>query len=160
MLIIRKATLEDVDELVKLRMELLREISEVNEHYTAKLNDDYIAKLADAIREYFTDKIPENEFLAWVAEDKGKIIASSGLVFHEKPPIHGNLTGREAYIMNMYTVPAWRNKGLATNLLKEIIKFIKETNVQRIRLHATEAGKKIYEKMGFISDSSEMILDT
>ena len=160
MLIIRKATLEDVDELVKLRIELLREISEVNEHYTAKLNDDYIEKLADAIREYFTDKIPENEFLAWVAEDKGKIIASSGLVFHEKPPIHGNLTGREAYIMNMYTVPAWRNKGLATTLLKEIIKFIKETNVQRIRLHATEAGKKIYEKMGFISDSSEMILDT
>ncbi|MFX0162016.1 MAG: GNAT family N-acetyltransferase, partial [Candidatus Hodarchaeota archaeon] len=77
----------------------------------------------------------------------------------EKPPIHGNLTGREAYIMNMYTLPEWQNKGLATNLLKEIIKFIKETNVQRIRLHATEAGKKIYEKIGFVSVSSEMVLD-
>ena len=159
MFIIRKATLEDVDELVKLRMELLREISEVDEHYMAKLDENYMARLADAIRDYFTAKMPENEFLAWVAEDEGKIIASSGLVFHEKPPIHGNLTGREAYIMNMYTLPEWRNKGLATNLLKEIIKFIKETNVQRIRLHATETGKKIYEKMGFVSVSSEMILD-
>ncbi|MFX0162015.1 MAG: GNAT family N-acetyltransferase, partial [Candidatus Hodarchaeota archaeon] len=107
MFIIRKATLEDVDELVKLRMELLREISEVDEHYIAELDDDYMAKLADAIREYFAAKIPENEFIAWIAEDEGKIIASSGLVFHEKPPIHGNLTGREAYIMNMYTLPEW-----------------------------------------------------
>lgn len=159
MAIIRKATLEDVDDLVKLRIELLREISEVDEYYMVELNDDYLAKLADAIREYFAAKMLENEFLAWIAEDEGKIIASSGLVFHEKPPIHGNLTGREAYIMNMYTVPEWRSKGLATSLLKEIINFIKETNVQRIRLHATEVGKKIYEKMGFVSVSSEMVLD-
>ncbi len=149
--IIRKATLEDIDELVKLRIELIREISEVDENY--------MSKLTDAIREYFTAKMPENEFLGWVAEDEGKIIASSGLLFHEKPPIHGNLTGREAYIMNMYTLPEWRNKGIATKLLKEIIKFIKETNVRRIRLHATEAGKKVYEKMGFVLVSSEMILD-
>ena len=107
--IIRKATLGDIDELVKLRIELIREISEVDENY--------MAKLADAIREYFTAKMPENEFLGWVAEDEGKIIASSGLLFHEKPPIHGNLTGREAYIMNMYTLPEWRNKGIATKLL-------------------------------------------
>jgi len=159
MTIIRKATLEDVDDLVKLRMELIREISEVDEHYMLEHNDDYLAKLTETIREYFTAKMLENEFLAWIAEDEGKIIASSGLVFHEKPPIHGNLTGREAYIMNMYTVPEWRSKGLATSLLKEIINYIKETNVQRIRLHATEAGKKIYEKIGFVSVSSEMVLD-
>lgn len=107
-----------------------------------------MAKLADAIREYFTAKMSENKFLAWAAEYEGKIIASSGLWFHEKPPIHRNLTGREAYFMNMYTLPDWRNKGIATKLLKKIIKFIKETNVRRIRLHATEAGKKVYEKMG------------
>ncbi|MFX1250041.1 MAG: GNAT family N-acetyltransferase [Promethearchaeota archaeon] len=149
--VIRKATLEDLDELVKLRLALLCEMVELDENYKAKL--------AESIQEYFVTKIPKNEFYAWVAENDGQIIASSGLVFHQKPPIHGNLTGREAYIMNMYTLPNWRNKGIATKLLNEVLKFVKEKNLIRIRLHATDAGRKIYEKAGFIPDFTEMVLD-
>jgi GNAT superfamily N-acetyltransferase len=58
----------------------------------------------------------------------------------------------------MYTAPAWRGQGVATALLKEVIGFVKGTNAGRIYLHATTDGKRIYEKAGFVSKTSEMEL--
>ncbi|WP_335182369.1 hypothetical protein [Nostoc sp.] len=44
--------------------------------------------------------MPSGEFLAWVAEVDSQIVATSGLVFFQRPPYNGNLSGLEAYIMN------------------------------------------------------------
>ena len=37
--------------------------------------------LRQELREYFERNIPSGEFLAYVAEDDGRIIATSGMVF-------------------------------------------------------------------------------
>jgi GNAT superfamily N-acetyltransferase len=58
----------------------------------------------------------------------------------------------------MYTAPAWRGQGVATELLKEIIAFVKGTSARRIYLHATIDGERIYEKAGFVAKTSEMEL--
>lgn len=50
----------------------------------------------------------------------------------------------------------WRGQGIATALLKEIISFLRATEVTRLWLHATEDGKRIYKKLGFVSTSKEM----
>ncbi|WP_375475066.1 hypothetical protein [uncultured Nostoc sp.] len=46
--------------------------------------------------------MPQGKFLAWVAEVDSQIVATSGLVFFQRPPYNGNLSGLEAYIMNQY----------------------------------------------------------
>lgn len=71
-------------------------------------------------------------------------------------PYNSNLSGLEAYIMNVYTIPMWRGQGIATALLKEIICFVRETEAKRLWLHTTEDGKRIYEQLGFVSTSKEM----
>ncbi|MCC5660699.1 GNAT family N-acetyltransferase [Nostoc sp. XA010] len=76
--------------------------------------------------------------------------------FFNDPPYNGNFSGLEAYIMNVYTIPMWREEGIATALLKKIISFVRETEAKRLWLHATEDGKRIYEKLGFVSTSKEM----
>ncbi|MEJ6484591.1 GNAT family N-acetyltransferase [Nostoc punctiforme UO1] len=48
------------------------------------------------------------------------------------------LSGLEAYIMNVYTIPMWRGQGIATALLKEIICFVREIEAKRLWLHFTE----------------------
>ncbi|OYE00485.1 hypothetical protein CDG79_34875 [Nostoc sp. 'Peltigera membranacea cyanobiont' 232] len=100
--------------------------------------------------------MPSGEFLAWVAEVDSQIVATSGLVFFQRPPYNGNLSGLEAYIMNVYTIPMWRGLGIATALLKEIISFVRATEAKRLWLHATEDGKPMYEKFGFVLTSKEM----
>jgi ribosomal protein S18 acetylase RimI-like enzyme len=72
-----------------------------------------------------------------------KCDATSGLVFFQRPPYNGNLSGLEAYIMNIDTIPMWRDQGIATALLKEIISFVRATEAKRLWLHATEDGKSL-----------------
>jgi GNAT superfamily N-acetyltransferase len=130
---------------------LLREVGEIKEEEEA-------TKVADANQKYFADALPTGDFVAWIAEIDGKIVASSGLVLFRRPPHLENLSGVEAYIMNMYTMPEWRGKGLAKALLEQLICFAKTSNVRRIWLHATEVGRPLYEKFGFKPKSSEMEL--
>ena len=151
MLNIRRASLDDLDALVQLRLDLLREVGNLK-------SDDDVPALAKATQRYLTEKIPKGEFVAWVAEVDDRIVGTSGLVLFERPPVADNLSGLEAYIMNIYTIPKWRGKGVATTLLREIISFVKGTAARRIWLHTTEDGKRIYEKVGFVSTTSEMKL--
>ena len=140
---IRRANLGDLDALVHLRLDLLREVGNL------KSEDDAPA-LAEATRRYLREKIPQNAFLVWVAEEKGKIVGTSGLLLYEKPPIAGDFSRREAYITNMYTLPEWRGKGIATVLLEEIIRFAKGRDARRLWLRATAAGRSVYAKAGFV----------
>jgi GNAT superfamily N-acetyltransferase len=146
---LRQANLQDLETLIQLRLELLREVGNIK-------TDCDTTKLAQAIRKYLGEKIPSAEFLAWVAEVDSQIVATSGLVFFQRPPSNGNLSGIEAYVMNVYTIPMWRGQGIATAVLKEIITFVKTTEAKRLCLYATEDGKRLYEKLGLISTTKEM----
>lgn len=148
---IRKANLDDLETLIQLRLALLREAGNLKSNAST-------GTLAEAIRQYLTRTLPTSKFLAWVAEADGEIIGTSGVVEFERPPVYGNLSGLEAYIMNIYTVPNWRGKGVAMALLREIISYVKKTDARRIWLHATEDGKRLYEKVGFVSTTDEMEL--
>lgn len=93
-----------------------------------------------------------------MAEVDSEIVATSGVVLFQRPPINGNLCGLEAYVMNIYTVSAWRGKKVATALLREIINFVRATEARRIWLHATKDCNRLYEKVGFVSITKEMQL--
>ena len=150
MLTIRRATSDDIDQLVRLRLLLFEEAGE--------LEQSQVEAMREATRAYLTKSLPQETFLAWVVESDRQIVATSGLVFFERAPVPKNLSGEEGYILNMYTLPQWRGQGLATVLLQEIIRFAKGTSIRRLWLHATESGRPVYVKVGFIATSDEMEL--
>lgn len=140
---IRRATLDDIDTLIYLRTELLREVGNLQHP-----NDE--EEVAQANRKYLISKIPTGKFVAWVAESGEGIIAIVGLVFYERPPLRGNLSGREVYVMNVYTLPNWRGKGIAASLIAASLDFVKTTDARRIWLRATREGEPVYRKAGFV----------
>lgn len=148
---IRQAAVSDLETLVSLRMALLRESG-------LAAHDEHGLALAQATREYFERAIPTGQFRVWIAEAGGQIVASSGLVFCERPPLVDNLSGIEAYVMNMYTLPEWRGRGIATALIAEMVRFAQQIGARRVFLHATPVGEPIYQKIGFVSQSNEMLL--
>ncbi|GHO69646.1 hypothetical protein KSC_085380 [Ktedonobacter sp. SOSP1-52] len=140
---LRKATTEDLEDLVRLRLDFLRE--------TRKVKDEAIfSALEGECRRYFLAKIADESYHSWVAEAEGEIVACGGLIFIEKPPSPRHFSGKEALILNMYTTPTWRKHGLATRILQDILAFIKTTNAHRICLYATQDGQPVYEKLGFV----------
>ena len=140
---IRRATLDDVETLVDLRLALVRESGHL-------MHDAMLSDMQRAIRQYFLEALPTESILVWVAEAQGTIVATSGLIFFQKPPSDRNLTGLEAYILNMYTVPAWRGQGIATRLLQILIDSAKQRQAHRIWMYATQDGLSIYERAGFV----------
>jgi len=52
--------------------------------------------------------------------------------------------------------PEYRHNGIATGFLKEMLLYLKETGVKHVFLHATDDGRKVYEKLGFKAKQSEM----
>jgi ribosomal protein S18 acetylase RimI-like enzyme len=140
---IRAATMADLGDLLALRIDMLREVGNAGD-------PSAVPHLLDANRRYFESKLPTGEFLAWVAEAEGRIVAISGLIPFVRPPTANNLAGLEGHILNMYTVPECRGKGIATRLLDEIIGTMRARGARRLWLKATPAGRPIYERAGFV----------
>lgn len=149
---IRQATERDILELVRLRIDFLTEMNAAEHH--APLPDGFEAVLIG----YLESAIPNGNFVAYVAQEDEKIIATSGICFYQAVPSQSNPTGRIAYIMNMYTVPCQRKKGLATALLQRTIQEARLRGSTTITLHATEDGRNLYAKTGFSKDEDGMFL--
>ena len=139
---IRRATLEDVAALVDLRLAFLQEMEPIEDAAELEIQQQ-------AVRRYFTEKLADGDLLAWVAEAEGELVATGAAILMPKPPTQMNLSGLEGFVFNMYTVPAWRGKGLGTRLLDEIINYIKGTEARRIWLYASEMGEPVYARAGF-----------
>ncbi|MDF2612901.1 MAG: family N-acetyltransferase [Clostridia bacterium] len=145
---IRKAQSSDIDKVIQLRMDLIREANDLD-----KMAD--VTQLQKNIVSYFEEHL-NKDFFVWVIEEEGEIVAISGLNLFCKPPTYSNYTGKEAFIMNIYVVPASRGNGYATCLVKEILNYSKEIGCEKVTLVATEAGRVVYEKIGFKIKNSVM----
>lgn len=144
MSIIRLATPDDIETLTSLRVAFLEEIGDIAD-----------GQQREAFRQatfvYLSKALPQESFLAWVVEEDGQIVATSGLIFFEQAPTPLNLAGIEGYILNIYTLPAWRSRGLGKKLMETIIAYAKAQGIPSLWLYATDQGTPLYKKVGFFS---------
>jgi len=145
---IRRATADDLETVIELRMAFLRE---------SKPDVREWEPILQATRQYVSDKLPAGEFLVWFAEEDGQVVGTAGLVFFHRPPTSPS-SGLHAYVMNMYTLPAWRRQGIATALLQHVIEYAKSHSAGRVYLHALDTGRALYQRLGFEPCTSEMSL--
>ncbi len=137
----RKAALPDVENLALMRMEMLLEQGD--------LPGSLKAHLLENTKTYIENGIKDGSFVTWIAEEGGKLSAMGGVCFFTLPPNDWCPVGKSAYIANMYTAPAFRKRGIAARLLKILLDEAKSRGCERIWLHTTDAGKRLYEKYGF-----------
>lgn len=55
----------------------------------------------------------------------------------------------EADIMNIYTIPSMRHKGVSSKVLEYLISKAKNMGVSKLSLHTSKAGEALYRKYGF-----------
>ena len=96
--------------------------------------------------------------IAYLIYDKEIFVGAGGISYFQVMPTYHNPTGRKAYIMNMYTKPDYRRRGIAFKTLDLLVADAKEKGITSISLEATDMGRPLYEKYGFIQMSDEMEL--
>ena len=109
-MLICQATEADIPTLVAMRMALFCEVGELP-HPAAD------PALMQTIERYFTNAFLSGSALSWLAEVDKQVVAAGTLAMFVRPPYPGNLAGREAYLLNMYTLPDYRKLGAASALL-------------------------------------------
>ena len=90
--------------------------------------------------------------------DDGEFVGAGGVSYFRVMPTYHNPSGRKAYIMNMYTAPDHRRRGIAYNTLDLLVKDAKAQGVAAISLEATDMGRPLYERYGFVKMNDEMEL--
>lgn len=150
---IRQATIDDIEQLVRLRLAMMAEVAGPR---GGGVDPDSGKALAEANRSYMEETMPTGEFAAYIVESGGAMVATSGLRVYRMAPHTGNLRGIGAYVLNMYTVPEWRGRGLASALLERLVEHAREAGAMSVSLRATAAGRPVYERYGFGGDSNFM----
>lgn len=147
----KKATIEDIDELVRTRITVLRAAN--------KLSDNVdMSVVEQESYEYYKHALETGEHIAYLVYDNEKFIGAGGVSFYQVMLTYNNPTGKKAYIMNMYTAPEYRRQGIAFHTLDLLIKNAKKQGVSKIALEATDIGRPLYEKYGFVKMEDEMEL--
>ena len=147
----KKATIADIDELVKTRIIVLRAANKLS-------NDVDMSLVEKESYEYYKRALETGEHIAYLVYDNGKFIGAGGVSFYQVMPTYHNPTGKKAYIMNMYTASEYRRQGIAFHTLDLLVKDVRKQGVSQIALEATEMGRPLYEKYGFVKMEDEMEL--
>lgn len=147
----KRATVEDIEELVRTRIIVLRAAN--------KLSDDVDMSLVEKESYgYYMQALVTGEHIAYLVYDNGKIIGAGGVSFYKVMPTYHNPSGKKAYIMNMYTASEYRRQGIAFCTLDLLVKAAKDQGISQIALEATDMGRPLYEKYGFVKMEDEMEL--
>ena len=147
----KKATTKDIAELVRTRVIVLRAAN--------KLSDDVDMSIVEQESyAYYKRAVETGEHMAYLVYDKETFIGAGGVSFYQVMPTYHNPSGEKAYIMNMYTAPEYRRQGIAFHTLDLLVKAAKERGISQIALEATDMGRPLYEKYGFVKMEDEMEL--
>ena len=144
----RKGTAQEVELLVSTRMEAMAAMHGV----------EMTAALEAQIRDYYARALTDGSHVAYLVYDGDTFAGCGGITFYQDMPTRANPTGRVANIMNIYTVPAYRRRGIALRMVDLLVQEARERAVKVVTLDATDAGRPVYEKYGFKLMTSEMEL--
>lgn len=101
--------------------------------------------------------IESGEYLAWLAEDEGRVVAGAGLWLIAWPPTPQSLATTRGYVLNVYTLAEARGRGLARRLTETILAHCGSAGIEVVTLHASDQGRPIYESLGFAATNEMRI---
>jgi GNAT superfamily N-acetyltransferase len=137
-----KATPDDVQLLVDNRISFFLELSGEQPQETT-----------DALRVQMTNYFPkataDNTCISFIAKCDGIVAGIGSVHLREMPGNFKNPSGKWGYIMNMYTVPAFRRKGICRAILNLLVEEGKKYGITAFELHATKEGEFVYTQEGF-----------
>jgi len=149
--VIRPATPADARLLAAHRVAMFEEMA----GHPRPVGDSLLSESAA----FFTETLQSGEYRGWLACPAGSlhvVAAGAGVQLRRilpRPQAEGPgvALGQEGLIGNVYTVQAWRRKGLARLLVTQIIAWAPTAGLARLVLHASAEGRALYESLGFVA---------
>ena len=142
---------EDFEEALDWRMEVLGVVFEEAEPWNhaalRKANGRFIGKHLGS------------DLVHCIASYAGEDAGCGAICFQDELPSPDNREGWNAYLMNIYTRPAFRGHGIGRAVVAELIARARERGAGKIYLETTAMGAALYEGLGFVYMEGMMRLE-
>jgi GNAT superfamily N-acetyltransferase len=121
--------------------------------------DAVLDVMSRAFEPWVKERIAEGKYLGWIVEDSGRVAGSAGMLLVDWPPhpFHPN-DNRRGYLLNVFVEQEFRKRGLAHSLIECCLGEARRRGIRVVTLHASDAGRSIYEKLGFRPTSEMMFV--
>lgn len=108
-----------------------------------------------ALLAYFSDETKHTTFLALQGD---AVVGVGSADYHTEMPTCANPSGKCAFLMNVYTAPGHRRRGIAARIVEKLVEDARARGVGSILLEATREGAPLYRKLGFVEAKGYMRL--
>ena len=115
--------------------------------------------LPDAVRDYYRQALASGSHIALLALAGERLAATGGLDLRREMPSYHNPAGLSGHIMNIWTDPAFRGRGIAWRMLDLLTAAACERGCLTVSLHTTAMGRPLYQRYGFTATDDEMELE-
>ena len=141
-IVLRRATVEDAATIAHHRRSMFRDMGYDEEAALDAMMTKFLP--------WVEAKITSGDYLTWLAvADRGFIAAGAGLWLMDWPPHMVGAAPRRGNILNVYTEPEFRRRGLARRLIEAALDWCKGNEIDFVILHASADGRALYESQGF-----------
>jgi GNAT superfamily N-acetyltransferase len=139
---IRETSAADLDEILHHRRMMFYDMG----YQDGSVLDQVVQSSRPCIQRYLAD----GSYRGWFATAEGRVAAGVGLIITElvSGPLSPEQTSRP-YLLNVYTEPEFRNRGLARLLTLKAIDWCRSHGFKILWLHASKYGKPLYDSLGF-----------
>ena len=144
----RKATREDIDNIVDYRLEFVMLIRDIDNSENFRIRT----------KNYFEEHIDKDDLVIYLALDNHIIVSSCMACIFQTAPLPSCPEGKTAELLNVYTKSGYRRKGLAEKLVNMLLAELKQKDVRKIVLEYTDDGFPLYQKLGFTEIDHQMQL--
>ncbi len=139
---LRTATVADLSTIMRHRRQMF---ADMGYRDTASL-DAMEATSASFIRA----GLENGSYRGWLMTTAdGGVVAGGGVAILSYPSSPRDPSLHRAYILNMYTEPAYRKRGLASMIVEAMVRWCREQGFAWVSLHASADGRHLYESLGF-----------
>ena len=92
----------------------------------------------------------DGTYRGWLVETAGAgIVAGGGVIILEFQSHPIDPVPRRAWVVNMFTEPEHRRRGLARQLMETMTGWCRAEGMRHLYLHASDEGRALYESLGF-----------
>lgn len=140
--ILRPVSLADTEEVIRQRLDLFRAMGDIPERDLPP----YVPRF----RRWFRRELRAGRLWGFLAVGPvGRPVGGGLLWLQPRTPSPRFPESVAPYVFSVFVEPEHRGRGLGTRIMRALIESARARGFARIELHSTDAGRGLYEQLGF-----------
>jgi GNAT superfamily N-acetyltransferase len=140
-----------VDELVDVRIKFALDVHPISDRLE-------ILELERRTREYILRGMSNGTYVGFLGMMGSRTVGAASLLIYTLPPMPGSPDRRQGHVLNVYTAPELRSRGIGRRMMEALIAEARRRGLFRLFLNATKMGEPLYRSLGFVAQEDEALV--